>query len=141
MELARAEEALRAAQARAEALLAAADEEFNGIVAASENANADDEHDPEGATIAFERARVAAVRSETRHQLEELAAALQRVLAGTYGTCEECGGEIGADRLAALPTARRCAGCASGQPSAALSPLPAGEPAARSRRGGTRDPR
>lgn len=141
MELARAEEALRAAQARAEALLAAADEEFDGIVAASDNANADDEHDPEGATIAFERARVVAVRSETRHQLGELAAALQRVLAGTYGRCEECGGEIGTDRLAALPTARRCARCAGGQPGGGLSPLPAAVPGVRSRRGGTRDPR
>ena len=29
--------------------------EFEQVVAASESSNADDEHDPEGATIAFER--------------------------------------------------------------------------------------
>jgi RNA polymerase-binding transcription factor len=31
--------------------------DFNDVVEASRDANADDEHDPEGATIAFERAR------------------------------------------------------------------------------------
>lgn len=30
---------------------------------------------------------------------------------GTYGICEDCSGEIGAERLEALPDATRCIGC------------------------------
>ena len=46
---------LAAERARTEDRLAALRADFAGIVAASESSNADDEHDPEGATIAFER--------------------------------------------------------------------------------------
>ena len=37
--------------------------------------------------------------------------ALERMEDGTYGQCEECGGDIGFDRLAALPHARLCIRC------------------------------
>ncbi len=84
-----------------------------GIMAASEGANSDDEHDPEGATIAFERAQTAALLARTEHRIAELDQALDRLAAGTYGTCVQCGRPIGADRLAARPDARTCIGCAS----------------------------
>jgi DnaK suppressor protein len=32
---------------------------------------------------------------------------------GAYGLCEDCGKEIGAERLAALPSATRCISCQS----------------------------
>ena len=38
--------------------------EFQEVVAASLDTNADDEHDPEGATIAFERSQIAALVTE-----------------------------------------------------------------------------
>ena len=38
--------------------LASLTDNFNAVVAASRDTNADDEHDPEGATIAFERSQV-----------------------------------------------------------------------------------
>ena len=83
------------------------------IVAASQDSNADDEHDPEGATIAFERQQVAALVE----QLERSRADIERALAlhGSegYGRCERCGEPIGAARLEARPTARTCIGCAS----------------------------
>jgi len=44
-------------------------------------------------------------------ELDEIDAALARIARGTYGTCEECGGAIGRDRLRALPEVRRCEGC------------------------------
>ena len=44
--------------------LAALTEDYEGVVAASRDTNADDEHDPEGATIAFERAQVDAMVKE-----------------------------------------------------------------------------
>ena len=41
-----------------------------------------------------------------------MAAALARVDAGTYGTCESCGRPVGGERLAALPETRYCIDCA-----------------------------
>lgn len=72
----------------------------------------DDEHDPEGATVAFERAQTASLLAEARRDLDELDAAERRLDAGTYGICEKCGGPISPERLDALPAARRCIDCA-----------------------------
>jgi RNA polymerase-binding transcription factor DksA len=83
------------------------------MVAASRDSNADDEHDPEGATIAFERAQLASVLDLSERDLGEVDAALARVEAGTYGGCERCGVPISPARLDARPTARRCITCAS----------------------------
>lgn len=78
------------------------------VVAATAGANVDDEHDPEGATIAFERAQLQALIARGRERLTEIDGALARVANGTYGICEVCGGEIGEGRLEARPTASRC---------------------------------
>jgi DnaK suppressor protein len=83
------------------------------VVAASEGSNADDEHDPEGATIAFERSQIGALVRQVRHHLAEIDAALERFEAGSYGVCERCGQPIGDARLDALPAARTCIACAS----------------------------
>lgn len=105
---ARLEEALADNAAQLQALGRQHDE----IVAASRDSNADDEHDPEGATIAFERQQVVALVG----QLERTRADIERALAlhdaGGYGACERCGEPIGAARLEARPTARTCIGCA-----------------------------
>lgn len=93
--------------------LAALTADFDDVVAASRDTNADDEHDPEGATIAFERSQVGALIASAQEQLREVAAAEARMAAGTYGSCESCGGEIAPARLEARPTARTCIGCAS----------------------------
>lgn len=87
--------------------------EVAGIVEASKDSNADDEHDPDGATIAFERAQVGALQRLAEQQAVEADAALARLDAGTYGTCESCGRPIGEGRLEARPTARLCIACAS----------------------------
>ena len=86
--------------------------EFDGVVAASRSSNADDEHDPEGATIAFERQQVAALLDAARRRLADVEAALERRAAGGYGVCERCGSAIPAERLAARPSARTCVACA-----------------------------
>jgi RNA polymerase-binding transcription factor DksA len=85
---------------------------FDEMVASSRDSNADDEHDPEGATIAFERAQLVAVLKQATTDLEELDAAVRRVDEGTYGACERCGLSIAPARLEARPAARRCIGCA-----------------------------
>ena len=84
-----------------------------GVVEASRDSNADDEHDPEGATIAFERAQVEALVHRARTHLAEIDAAAARLEAGTYGTCESCGHPVPEARLAARPVARTCVGCAA----------------------------
>lgn len=47
--------------------------------------------------------------------IRQINAAIDRIDAGVYGECEECGGEIGIGRLRALPTASLCIECATGQ--------------------------
>ena len=74
-------------RARTEVRLAALRSDFAGMVAASESSNADDEHDPEGATIAFERSQVDALLRAAERQLVEVDAAVARVHDGTYGVC------------------------------------------------------
>ena len=83
------------------------------LVDAGSGANIDDEHDPEGSTIAYERAQVDAVSRAVAQRLGEVEAALARVADGTFGTCEACGGPIGRGRLAARPAARTCIACAA----------------------------
>jgi RNA polymerase-binding transcription factor DksA len=48
------------------------------------------------------------------HEADTLRAALARIADGSYGTCSVCGTAIGAGRLAALPAATTCIGCAAG---------------------------
>jgi len=107
-----AREALRRLRDEADAHVAGLDAELRGLFDASRSSNADDEHDPEGATIAFERAQLTAVLEAARRRLADLDLALRRFDAGTYGVCERCAGPIPAERLAARPAARTCVGCA-----------------------------
>jgi RNA polymerase-binding protein DksA len=83
------------------------------IIGASTGVATDDEHDPEGATIAFERAQVSAILDGARLRLSEIDRAMSRLADGTYGRCERCGEPIGSGRLAARPIARQCISCAS----------------------------
>ncbi len=87
--------------------------EFEGIVAAAAGSNMDDEHDPEGSTVAFERAQVATLLDEARAQLGDLDRALARLDAGTYSVCERCNAVIAPERLMARPATRTCVRCAA----------------------------
>lgn len=95
------------------ARLTALREDYSGVVDASRDTNADDEHDPEGHTIAFERSQTGALVCQAEHHLAEVDAALGRVEAGSWGRCEVCGEPIPAARLEVRPTARRCVAHAS----------------------------
>jgi len=89
--------------------------DFEGIVEWSETPP-DDEHDPEGATLAFERAQVTALLSHARAQLADLERALKLLGDGEYGRCRGCGQNIGFERLMARPTAHTCLQCAADTP-------------------------
>lgn len=73
----------------------------------------DDEHDPEGSTIAFDRAQLIAVLDQARRHLGELDEALVRLDDGSYGMCVRCGRPISRERLQARPAAPTCITCAS----------------------------
>ncbi|CAN5434778.1 TraR/DksA C4-type zinc finger protein [soil metagenome] len=88
--------------------------ERQSIVESAEVANIDDEHDPEGATIAYERALVISLLDTARSTLAELDAAESAIAHGTCGSCSVCAGPIGAERLMARPTALTCVDCAYG---------------------------
>lgn len=91
---------------------------FDAITAAAALAPPDDEHDPEGTTVGFERAQTAALLDRARAQLAELDRAAARLDDDTAGVCVACGRPIGVARLQARPAATRCVVCATARPGA-----------------------
>lgn len=53
-----------------------------------------------------------ALESVHKAEAEQIRAALHRIEAGTYGTCDACGADINPARLEAQPDATRCINCA-----------------------------
>lgn len=97
---------------RTETRLAGLQRAFDEFVEGAEYVNTDDEHDPEGSTIAYERAQVIALRDEAAARLQALDRALVALDAGEVDRCVDCGGPIGSERLLALPGVDTCVGCA-----------------------------
>lgn len=89
--------------------------EFDAIVASTADGSAgtDDEHDPEGATVAFERQHVAALIAGDREHVAAVEAALGKLESGRYGICDSCGDPIGDERLAVRPASLTCVRCAA----------------------------
>lgn len=89
--------------------------EFAAIVTSAREgaAGSDDEHDPEGATLAFERQHIAALLSQAREHLTAIDAARRKIDSGMYEICDLCGGQIGEERLTARPASLICIGCAA----------------------------
>src|ERR1700757_4020303 len=105
---------LLAERDRAREREAALEREFAGLAEAASAAGTDDEHDPEGATLAFERQHAAALLEAAREQVAAWDDALRRLGEGRDGGCARCGQPIGAERLAARPAAVTCVRCAGG---------------------------
>lgn len=106
------ERLLNAARDEAQARL---DEHQTGIAevrSARGDATADDEHDPEGPTMTLEWSQRSAVLHDAESEVREVDHAIERLAAGTYGTCANCGGAITIPRLEARPTATHCIDCA-----------------------------
>lgn len=90
-----------------------ADLELAGVRSARADANADDEHDPEGSTLTEDWSRLIGLREAAVAALRETDAALERVRMGTYGVCESCGRDIPLARLEARPATPFCVACAA----------------------------
>ena len=93
---------------RKRALLESLRRDIASVSAARQDSNVDDEHDPEGSTIAFELSQASALLEGSRSGLEQIEAALDRISDGRYGICEVCGATIAEGRLEARPWTPYC---------------------------------
>jgi DnaK suppressor protein len=108
LDLEAATERLREERDEVRARLAIMTRDLVSLFAASADSNADDEHDPEGQTIAYERSQLSALIQGAQEHLCGIEAATTRLQQGSYGICEVCHQPIPAARLDARPTARTC---------------------------------
>ena len=67
----------------------------------------------DAAAATAERTEVLGIVENTKHMLDDVDAALEKIAEGTYGHCESCGIEIGAARREFRPTSRYCVDCKS----------------------------
>lgn len=104
---------LEAERAETQALINRLTRGIDEVSAAREGDNSDDEHDPEGATLAFERSQAATLLEQSVNRLDEIAEAVDRLNAGTFGICIDCGRPIAEARLEARPYAAKCVNCAA----------------------------
>ena len=111
-QVAEVRERISAERRRTHERIAALEAQFADIVESSADAVRDDEHDPEGATIAFERAQVASLLTAARAEIAALDLAASRLDGDGAGRCERCGQPIGVARLMARPSSARCIACA-----------------------------
>jgi DnaK suppressor protein len=103
---------IASARAVAEARVAALAAQVRGLAEQQALTTHDDEHDPEGVTIGYERAQLLGLLAGARKEVAALDRAASRLRASTYGRCLICGSEIPDPRLEALPAAETCVDCA-----------------------------
>ena len=65
----------------------------------------------ETATVTLDREIDYSLEEASNHVLGAIDAALERIDAGTYGSCTSCGRPIGDERLEAIPYATQCIDC------------------------------
>ncbi len=69
---------------------------------------AHDENFADSGQVAAEQGESMVLAGKLREQLDDVQRALDKLDAGSYGTCEACGETIAADRLEAMPATRFC---------------------------------
>lgn len=70
-------------------------------------------HPADDGSEMFEREKNLTVLNTLQISLRDVDAALERVDAGTYGVCNNCGRPVGEKRLEAMPSAQYCIDCQS----------------------------
>jgi RNA polymerase-binding transcription factor DksA len=71
-----------------------------------------DQHMADQGTELFLREQDEAIYIGLKNSLEQVEAALRKLDANSYGYCDVCGADIGAERLEFLPQAIHCIRCA-----------------------------
>ena len=104
---------LSADRERTSDLIRSLSRNFDSIVEATLHTATDDEHDPEGSTIAFERSQTSSMLASAEKHLADVDTALEKIDQGRYGLCERCGRPVSTERLLARPVARTCIACAA----------------------------
>ena len=90
--------------------IAQAEESFHALIMESGEGAGDDQAD--AGTKTFEREHEISILSNKKDLLDQTNRALERIEAGTYGACENCGKQIGKLRLQeANPRATMCMPC------------------------------
>jgi DnaK suppressor protein len=70
-------------------------------------------HPADVGSHSFEQEFTLNLLSSDGDRLERISAALEKIAAGTYGACDECGGRIPKARLEVIPDTPYCVKCAS----------------------------
>ncbi|HEY5473825.1 MAG TPA: TraR/DksA C4-type zinc finger protein [Candidatus Limnocylindrales bacterium] len=112
-ELAVVRAALEADLARLRAEIAAAEYDLAGLMRDAGDGAGDDQAD--AGTKTFEREQEISLVNNAREVSEQSEHALERILDGSYGVCENCGNPIGKNRLLVFPRATLCVPCKSKQ--------------------------
>ena len=87
-------------------------QERGGLVSRADMAAKHDVRDFENRAQAIsERDVEFAMNEHETAELGDIEAALERIQAGAYGQCTDCGVSIAPARLSAYPTAKRCIAC------------------------------
>jgi DnaK suppressor protein len=105
------DEIISEAVARTARQVEALEHALRSIIDGAELTSTDDEHDPEGATTAYERAQTTALLRQARQDLDLLDATAARLAHDGDVRCAGCGGPIPVERVIVLPTAQRCVPC------------------------------
>jgi RNA polymerase-binding protein DksA len=96
-----------------EAEIHQAEGELEDLLRGSGDGAGDDQADAGAKT--FEREHEITLANNARDMLRQAEHALERLDAGTYGTCENCGNPVGKGRLQAFPRATLCVTCKTKQ--------------------------
>ncbi len=75
------------------------------------------EHLADRASDTFAKDLMIGILQNSEAEIVDIDAAIDKIDEGTYGQCEECGGEIKKARLKAIPFARLCIDCKEAQES------------------------
>jgi RNA polymerase-binding protein DksA len=90
-----------------------AEDNLAGLMRDAGEGAGDDQAD--AGTKTFEREQEISLANNARGMFEQSVHALERIVDGSYGICESCGGPIGKNRLLAFPRATLCMPCKSKQ--------------------------
>ena len=96
-----------------ESLIARLIDDLDSFTDARKDGATDDEHDPEGPTLAFERSQSTAILEQTRQHFAQIESAMLRLDDGSFGVCATYGKEIPFARLEVRPYSTQCVACAS----------------------------